>query len=239
MKTVCCIPARLASTRFPRKVLALLGGKPLIERTWERAMSTELFDDVVIAVDAEETRECAESFGARTIMTAPSHVSGTDRLIEVASRYEGEFETWVNWQADEPFVTERMIADLLSGAKECDIATLSLPLLEGAGDPNIVKVVVDSGGRALYFSRSPIPHGGPWRAHVGLYAYSAEVLKTIERLPPSRLEQLERLEQLRYLEAGLLIVVKETAGDPLGIDTPEDLAMAEARLIDTAIKSIV
>lgn len=239
-KIACVIPARLLSSRFPRKVLALLEGKPLLQWTWEAAMSTGLFCDVWIAVDAQEVYDVARGFGAQCLMTSALHPNGTQRLIEVQQRGVCQADVWVNWQADEPFLTVAVLEDLLQSCQEegVDVWTLKTPLAESQkADPNICKVVCDVRGHALYFSRSSIPYvrdqGScdqlPCYRHVGLYAYKTSALEKMRHLPSCSLEEAEMLEQLRFLYYGLKIRVHLTQEDSLGIDLPEHLVLAQKR----------
>lgn len=161
MKIVCVIPARLASTRFPRKVLSILGAKPLIQRVYEAAIATDCFDEVIIALDSQETAKVVESFGGKFLMTSPDCPNGTDRLVELMKTKQVEGDIWVNWQGDEPFIHKAMIENLLQTVQEkkFDIWTLKKQItdLGEIEKPNICKVVTDKEGKALYFSRSPIP----------------------------------------------------------------------------------
>lgn len=236
MDILCVIPARLGSTRFPRKVLAPIHGKPLIQWVYEAAKNVSCFREVILAVDAEETRRVAESFGARVLMTSIECRSGTDRLIELVLRGELKADVFVNWQGDEPLVHPVLIDQLLqtAGQDGCSIWTLCKQI-EDASSPHAVKVVRTHANEALYFSRSPIPyyHEGQkkiYYKHIGLYAYTMEALKTIATLPPSTLEEAERLEQLRFLQGGLKIKVHETDHEIFGIDTPEHLESAKLLL---------
>lgn len=237
-KTVACIiPARLKSTRFPRKMLALLKGKPLIQWVWEAAKRVSLFDHIAIAVDSDEVKQAVGSFGGKCFMTSPDCQSGTDRLIELKKKKLIDADIWINWQGDEPFISAQMIEQLLQTAAQdtADVWTLKRKISpEQALDPNLVKVVCDKDSYALYFSRSVIPFyrdpKSPQKlffGHVGLYAYSLEALKKIAQLEPSYLEQAEQLEQLRFLSHGLRIQVHDTDQETLGIDLPEHLALAE------------
>jgi len=239
MKIVCVIPARLASSRFPKKVLAMLGEKPMLQWVWEAASSVDLFDDVAFAIDDSETARLIDSFDGKHFMTSPDCPSGTDRLIELQSEGKMQGDIWVNWQGDEPFIHQEMIENLLQTTDEAyDIWSLKKEVEreEDIDDPNVVKVVTDPQDRALYFSRSPIPYDRDsledviYYKHVGIYAYTADALKRISTLSPSLLEQAEGLEQLRFLENGMNIQVHETAHESLGIDIPEDLARAMDRI---------
>lgn len=226
----CVIPARLNSTRLPAKILADLLGKPVIRRVYESALKVP-FKEVVIAVDAQETFDLVSSFGARAVMTSSDCQSGTDRVIELLLRGEIKGERFVNWQGDEPFVTPEMIASLMSGYG--DIWTLKKKItdLSVIHNPNCVKVVADKNGHALYFSRAPIPYGaaGSYK-HIGIYGYTREALLKIKDFSPSPLEEMERLEQLRFLDNGLKIRVNETDEEVCDINTQEDLDKAIAFL---------
>ena len=235
------IPARYASTRLPGKPLARVGGKTLIQHVYDRACASGAAE-VVIATDEHPIREAVEAFGGVVAMTAHTHLSGTDRIAEaVQQRGELPATVIVNLQGDEPLMPAAVIqqvAALIGGAQEIEIGTICEPIEDEREwrDPNIVKVVRDEQARALYFSRAPIPHVrdadsispniAQWRfRHVGIYAYTVDYLTQFVRLPPSPLEQLERLEQLRALASGARIAVA-TACAPcgIGIDTPADLA---------------
>lgn len=237
-KIACIIPARLSSTRFPRKVLATLKSKPLLQWVWEAAKSVPLFDEVVFAVDADETAELVSSFGAKFHMTPVSCLSGTERLVCLLGKVDADI--WVNWQGDEPFITQQMIHDLLQscGREESDVWTLKKRIVNPAqvSSPQFAKVVTDHQGFALYFSRSPIPYyRDAWKEedkiifkHVGIYAFTRLGLEKIAKLPPCHVEMAEQLEQLRFLYGGLRIRVHETEQEVIGIDLPEHLALAEA-----------
>ncbi len=228
-KIACVIPARLASTRFPQKMLASLSGKPLVQWVWEAALACPHFDERLFAVDSEEVKNLVESFGAKAVMTSVECQSGTDRLIEIQQNMNADI--WVNWQGDEPFIGTGMIEDLLQSCDDenQDVWTLKSLLKENFSDPSVVKVVTDRAGRALYFSRSQIPHGDNVVVykHVGLYAYSDTALQRISYLEQTTLEKAENLEQLRFLESGLYIQVHKTNHSTVGIDLPEHLAHAE------------
>lgn len=229
------IPARMASVRFPGKVLAPLGGKPMVQRVWERALSSPALSRLVIATDDVQVLTAAESFGAEVMLTRPEHPSGTDRVAEVAARSTEPII--VNIQGDEPFIEPDAITALVERIIEtgAPIATCAGVLDEkDADDPNTVKVVCTAAGDALYFSRSRIPYPrhepGPLRKHFGIYAFTREALRTVAALPPSALERAEGLEQLRWLEAGYRIAVAFTVYRGIAIDTPADLAAAERLL---------
>lgn len=241
------LPARLGSERLARKPLREIRGRSLLEWSWRRAREAERPDAVWIATDHEEVARIARGFGARVVMTAPDHASGTDRVAEAAARDEARsFGVLVNYQADEPFLdagsVDRTIAAVESG--ETEIATLSAPLRSETEwrSESVVKVVRNAAGDALYFSRAPIPWprsgapelgggpGGPWLRHIGLYVFTREALERWTSLPPSPLERVERLEQLRALEAGMRIRVVEGPATEPGVDVEEDLRRARRLL---------
>lgn len=239
MKVVCVIPARLASSRFPKKVLAMLGEKPMLQWVWEAASTVDLFDDVAFAIDDLETARLIDSFEGKHFMTSPDCPSGTDRLIELQQEGKMAGDIWVNWQGDEPFIHQEMIENLLATTDQpFDIWSLKKEIdnPEDIDDPNVVKVVTDPSDRALYFSRSPIPYDRDgledvtYYKHIGIYAYRDVALKQIATLSPSILEKAEGLEQLRFLENGMSLQVHETAHETVGIDIPEDLARAMDRI---------
>jgi 3-deoxy-manno-octulosonate cytidylyltransferase (CMP-KDO synthetase) len=239
-RIACVIPARLASTRFPKKMLSLLAGRPLLEHVWEAASAIEIFDEVLFAVDSVEVESLVKSFGGKAFMTSPDCLNGTERLVELQARGLVTADIWVCWQGDEPFITRAMIEDLLQTAHvtETDLWTLKkkLPSSLEAQPPSTVKVVSDEQGRALYFSRLPIPYSRDgeeeptYYKHIGIYAYRDAALKKISTLSPTPLELTEKLEQLRWLEHGLKINVHETHHEAIGIDLPEHLALAEQKL---------
>lgn len=242
-KRVCCvIPARLRSTRFPKKMLSSISGKPMLQWVWERANSVLLFDQVVFAIDSTEVGEVIDRFSGRYLMTSEDCASGTDRLVELWKSKRVTADIWVNWQGDEPLIREEMIKELLQtvGSDGADIWTLKKKIIDlrEAGDPNIAKVVCDHRGRALYFSRSQIPY---YRdvidsdqkkiyKHVGLYAYSEGALAQLSQLQPCAIEKAEQLEQLRFLFHRLKIQVHETDHEVIGVDLPEHLTKVEKRL---------
>lgn len=248
MKFIAIIPARYASTRFPGKPLAMLGGKPIIQRVCEQARA--VFDRVLVATDDTRIAECVDNFGGKAIMTRPDHRSGTDRCFEAYEKAGEDCDVVVNVQGDEPFIAPQQLKAVCHcfDNPATDIATLVMPFAPTAtwdeiANPNSPKVVVSAGGRALYFSRSVIPYirgsehtEWPRRhtffKHIGLYAYRSEVLKRLTALPPSPLEMAESLEQLRWLEAGYTITTAETHTATIGIDTPADLERAAQFLTD-------
>lgn len=238
MKICLVIPARLASTRLPRKLLLCETGKTLIRHTYEAAQRATLPTEICVATDSEEILREVQSFGGHAEMTSADCASGTDRVAEIASR-RTEFDIFINVQGDEPELSGETIdlaARLLVEQSDIAMATLATPIRtrEKLHDPACVKVVCDARGRALYFSRSAIPHAREWRdellsaepphflQHLGLYAYRREFLLRLASLPPAPLEQIEKLEQLRVLHAGHPIAVGVVAEPTIGIDTPED-----------------
>lgn len=247
MKFIAIIPARYASTRFPAKPLAMLGGKTVIERVYTQVAG--VLDDAVVATDDQRIYDAVKAFGGKVEMTSTAHRSGTDRCWEAYRKQGAEYDVIVNVQGDEPFIDPSQIESL----KRCfddpatDIATLVKPFSAGDGlaaleNPNSPKVVVDKDMHALYFSRSVIPYlrgveREEWLSrhtfykHIGLYAFRREVLREVTSLPQSPLEQAESLEQLRWLENGYKISVGISDIETIGIDTPEDLARAETFLI--------
>lgn len=243
MKVIAIIPARYASTRFPGKPLAMLGGKTVIQRVWEQV--SRVIDDVAVATDDRRIADAVEAFGGRAVMTSPDHRSGTDRCYEACCKIGGEYDVVVNVQGDEPFIAPSQIRALAAcfDDERTDIATLVKPFtpsdgIEALENPNSPKVVLDSESRAVYFSRSVIPYlrgveRSEWLArhtfykHIGMYAFRREVLREVTSLPQSSLEKAESLEQLRWIENGYKIGVGITDVETVGIDTPEDLVRAE------------
>jgi 3-deoxy-manno-octulosonate cytidylyltransferase (CMP-KDO synthetase) len=237
VKATIVIPARYASTRFPGKPLARLWGRPLIQHVYERAARSRLCDRAIVATDDERIAAAARGFGAEVSVTRPDHPSGTDRVAEVAEALGSDLI--VNVQGDEPLVDPAAIDAAvapLAADPEIIMGTLCTPLeqIEDLANPNVVKVVLDQEGFALYFSRLPIPfvretgaHVERYR-HIGLYVYRREFLLKLAALPPTPLEQAERLEQLRVLEHGyrLRVVVVDSASP--GVDTPQDLERIES-----------
>jgi 3-deoxy-manno-octulosonate cytidylyltransferase (CMP-KDO synthetase) len=240
MRVLGVIPARLGSTRLPHKPLQPLAGEPLITRVIERVLDHGLLDQLVVATDSEKVAKVVEGSGIRAVLTSASHATGTDRVAELAGRAEfARFDTIVNIQGDEPFLSREALAGALGRVEQGDeIGTAAAPLdLALAGDPSRVKVVTDARGRALYFSRALIPYvrepGDPsdglyWQ-HIGIYACTRVALARWVGLPPSPAEQAERLEQLRALHNGMSIGVARLSEPALpGVDTVEDLRRAEA-----------
>jgi 3-deoxy-manno-octulosonate cytidylyltransferase (CMP-KDO synthetase) len=238
--TICIIPARLNSTRLPNKMLLPILNKPLIQWTWEAACKVKIFDKIIIATDSNEIAQTVKLFGGNFILTSPECKSGTDRLVEIATKNLFTADIWVDWQGDEPFITESIIYTLLQSChtdKE-NIWTLKKRIYktEELYSPNTAKIVCDIYNNALYFSRSPIPYYRDqeinpliqiYYKHVGIYAYTTEALKKIALLQESQLEQAEKLEQLRFLQHGFKIKTHEINQDVKGIDIPEDITLAE------------
>ena len=240
MKFMAIIPARYASTRFPGKPLAVLGGKTVIQRVYEQVSS--VLSEVYVATDDERIYQCVESFGGRAVMTRTDHKSGTDRIQEAVEKIGTDADVIINVQGDEPFIQPSQVETLmhLFDASETQIGTLGKPFesLEAVENPNSPKIVTDVRGFALYFSRSIIPFirgveradwfgQYPFLKHLGIYAYRRNVLAEVTQLPQSSLEKAESLEQLRWLQNGYRIRVGLTDVETIGIDTPEDLQRAE------------
>ena len=243
MRFIGVIPARYASSRFPGKPRAILGGKPMIQRVYEQV--AQVLDDVYVATDDQRIFDTVTAFGGQVVMTSPDHKSGTDRIQEAVTTIGGDFDVVVNIQGDEPFIQRSQIETVCRCFEDpqTQIATLGKPFtvemgIEALENPNSPKVVLDNQGYAMYFSRSIIPfiRGKekdqwpglyPFLKHIGLYAYRTEVLAEITRLPQSSLEIAESLEQLRWLQNGYKIKVGTTDVETIGIDTPADLARAE------------
>jgi len=236
------IPARLSSTRLPRKVLRDIAGKPMVEWVWRAAVASQQMDHVVVATDSSEVADTCHARGIPVAMTSPDCASGSDRVCEVSRQIEADI--YVNIQGDEPLLTPEHFAPLLSlfsrpeapdgpdgpEVPQVMVSTISVPCPpDDIANPNAVKVVTASDGRALYFSRSSIPFDRDktgftgYRKHLGLYAYRKPALERFAALAPSPLEQIERLEQLRLLENGIDIYVGQAIGDTIGVDTEEDL----------------
>ncbi|MCA8984825.1 MAG: 3-deoxy-manno-octulosonate cytidylyltransferase [Planctomycetaceae bacterium] len=255
MAVVGIIPARLASTRLPGKLLLQETGKPLIQHTWEAAIACSTLDDVLIATDSLEIAGAAEDFGARVVMTGDC-ANGTERAAQALQNFPGHCDIVVNIQGDEPEIDPRSIelcVGSLQANSDCEMATLANPIssYEQLISPACVKVVLAANGRALYFSRAPIPHSRdisandwlaapsqyqatPWLQHIGLYAYRREFLQVFVQLPPAPLEIIEQLEQLRALQAGAGIHVTVVTHRSAGIDTPEDYREFVERFRKTA-----
>lgn len=245
MKAIIVIPARYDSTRFPGKPIAPLKGKPLIQHVYENSKAAAYAHDVIVATDSETIFERVLSFGGKAVMTSSEHTSGTDRVAEVAR--DMECDIIVNVQGDEPLIRPQMIDDTINILSDgsADIGTLVKKIEEPGEilDPNVVKAAFSEDGFALYFSRSPIPyHRDEWKdldkfkiqnskfkiyKHIGIYSYRRDVLLRLTDMKPSRLEEIEKLEQLRALENGFRIKVKKTSFETIGVDSPEDLERVE------------
>jgi len=240
MKFIAIIPARYASTRFPGKPLAMLGGKMVIERVYQQAVS--VLGEAYVATDDERILRAVESFGGKAVMTSVNHKSGTDRIEEAATKLNTDADVIINIQGDEPFIQASQLETVkhLFDDPDTQIATLGKPFesMEAVMNPNSPKIVTDIHGYALYFSRSVIPYVRgkeqeewlrhfPFLKHIGLYAYRRSVLREVTQLPQSPLELAESLEQLRWLQNGYRIKVGITNVETVGIDTPDDLARAE------------
>jgi 3-deoxy-manno-octulosonate cytidylyltransferase (CMP-KDO synthetase) len=236
MKTIAVIPARLASTRLPRKMLREIAGEPLIGRVYRAVCSSPLLADVIIATDSDEIMTVCQQNRWHAKMTSSQHRSGTERVHEIAG--EVFADVYINVQGDEPMVRAEQIATLIDVMKrlEVQVGTLKTPAKsDDISSPNAVKVVTDSNGHALYFSRATVPYDRDGTSpryfkHLGLYAYRKPALDRFVALPESSLERSERLEQLRFLENGVAIHVAETPYDSVGVDTEEDLQRVEAIL---------
>jgi 3-deoxy-manno-octulosonate cytidylyltransferase (CMP-KDO synthetase) len=237
------IPARYGSTRFPGKPLVLINGKPLIQHVVERCRRAGSLSDIVVATDDERIRAVASEF-CRVEMTSENHPSGLDRIAEVAARVE--CDAVVNIQGDEPLIDPTVIDAVADALRECEMSTAATPMRQMADfqNPNVVKVVVNAFGRALYFSRRTIPYvrdaasgseeeqlaAFPFLKHLGIYGYRRETLLGLVKHPLSPLERAERLEQLRALEIGLQIAVVRVEYDSVGVDAPEDIERVERLL---------
>jgi len=233
MKAVIVIPARWASTRFPGKPLAMIAGVSLIERVYQRAVQSQRAAGVFVATDDARIAEHVESFGGRVLQPEGDFQSGTDRIAAVVAMLETPYELVINVQGDEPLldpiVVDRLIDALAAGA---EMATLACPLTtdEELATRDVVKVVLDLDGNALYFSRAAIGSRETALRHIGVYGYRADTLRRFTTLPPAPLEQAESLEQLRALQNGIRIRVLRTTKPHLGVDRPEDVARVEAEL---------
>jgi 3-deoxy-manno-octulosonate cytidylyltransferase (CMP-KDO synthetase) len=237
MASIVIIPARYESTRFPGKPLYPLKGKPLIQHVFENAKRATLAEDVIVATDSETIFEKVFAFGGKAVMTDQKHPSGTDRIAEVAASMK--YDIIVNVQGDEPLIRPEMIDDVIAllSDQRASIGTLvkKIENSEEITDPNVVKAVFDREGLALYFSRAPIPsharhseiHTPCYYKHIGIYSYRRDTLLSLAAMQPTELEKTEKLEQLRALENGIRIKVKETFFETYGVDTPEDLERVE------------
>ena len=246
MAAIVIIPARYGSTRFPGKPLCHLLGKPMIQHVYERVRAARLVRDVFIATDSEAIFSAVEGFGGKAIMTSTAHRSGTDRIAEAVTKLgevagiggpgKQDEQIIVNVQGDEPLIMSEMVDAVIKLMEDerAAIGTLAkrIQTPEEIDDPNVVKVVFDDEGFALYFSRSPIPYhrelsSKVYYKHIGIYAYRKDTLLRFSRLAPTRLEEIEKLEQLRALEHGLKIKVQETLHETIGVDTAMDLERVE------------
>ena len=238
MKVIAVIPARLASTRLPRKMLREIHGRPLVVWVYRAVRSSSLLDDVIIATDSEEILEACGKHSCNARMTSSKHRSGTERVHEISQAVDAD--VYLNAQGDEPMIQTRHITTLveLMKDKNVPVGTLRTPATaEDTANPNAVKVVIDSNNRALYFSRSTIPYDRDgsrprYFKHLGIYAYRKAALERFVTLPESSLERAERLEQLRFLENGIPIYAAETPYDSIGVDTDEDFARVQKILFE-------
>lgn len=236
MKILCVIPSRIASTRLPRKPLALIQGKPMVQWTYENALRCKVLSDVIVATDSEEIANVIKAVGGKTIMTDPNLQTGSDRVAHVAEAYP-EMDVIINLQGDEPFIKPRMLEQLVEPylkGETPDMTTLAYPInIETEHTiPGIVKVITDLNHNALYFSRAPIPYfrnniQAPVYHHMGLYAFRRDFLMQYKNLPQTPLEKAEQLEQLRVLEHGYKIRVCLTEDRTIEINTPEELAQVQ------------
>jgi 3-deoxy-manno-octulosonate cytidylyltransferase (CMP-KDO synthetase) len=236
-RVVAVIPARKASTRFPNKPLAPILGKPLIQWVWEGANESTLITKVIVATDDESICKTAQDFGADVVMTRTDHISGTDRVAEVALKEKSDW--FINLQGDEPLIRGSILDEIVKGLRpEYGMATIATPLRnqEELHQRDVVKVSIDPNGKALGFCRTVDENDkNQWsHQHVGLYAYSPETLQRLVKLPPSEGEKRERLEQLRALENGIAIQVLTLNFKSIGVDTPGDVPRAERALADRA-----
>jgi len=244
MRILGIIPARYASTRFPGKPLALIAGKPLIQHVVEQCKRAKSLDDVIVATDDNRIADAARAF-SRVEMTRADHPSGSDRIAEVAARCQ--CDAVVNIQGDEPLIDPAVIDTVAGALAGSEMSTAAVPIrnVDEYDNPNVVKVVVNSAGRALYFSRRTIPYlreaasrsaneqlaAFPFLKHLGIYGYRRETLLRLVKFPVSPLENAEKLEQLRALENGIQIAVVKVNYDSVGVDMPEDVARVEKILI--------
>jgi 3-deoxy-manno-octulosonate cytidylyltransferase (CMP-KDO synthetase) len=237
MTSIVIIPARYDSARFPGKLLYPLKGIPVIQHVYENSKHARLPDDVIVATDSETIFEKVSSFGGKAVMTGGKHQSGTDRIAEVARSID--YDIIVNVQGDEPLIRSDMIDDVITllEDKKASIGTLIKRIVdpEEITDPNVVKVVFDTEGFALYFSRAQIPFHAPhseirtpdYYKHIGIYSYRREILLALAGMEQTGLERIEKLEQLRALENGMQIKVMETSFETYGVDTPDDIERVE------------
>ena len=241
LNVVVVIPARYGASRFPGKPLAPIAGKPMIQHVFERARQAQTVSRTIVATEDERILQAVAAFGGDALMTRPDHRSGTERMAEVAMQVQAD--VYVNVQGDEPLIDPASIdaaVEALAADDAVHAATICVPIVNPADimDPNVVKVVVDFQGDALYFSRAPIPWvrdeklrvDAQHSKHLGLYVYRRDLLLEFPTLPPGQWEKLEQLEQLRLLENGYKIRVVETQSDAVSVDVPEDVAKVEAIL---------
>lgn len=235
-KIIAVIPARYASQRFPGKPLFPILGKPLIQHVWEAASRCKGLSRIIVATDDERIAAASRAFGAEVKMTRADHPSGTDRISEAVQGLDADW--FLNIQGDEPLISEAVLNPFIESLGSFDMATLARRITreEEIKSPNNVKVVFGRDGRALYFSRSPIPYprdgAGEYWLHLGIYAYRSATLHRLVQLPPSALEKIEKLEQLRALENGIAIQVVPTSFHSVGVDTPEDVSIVEKLLLE-------
>lgn len=244
MKILGVIPARLGSTRLKEKVLAPIGGIPMIQHVWQRASKAKKIADLIVACDDARVADCVKSFGGHAMMTRVDHLNGSSRVAEVAQKTDAD--VYINIQGDEPLMRPEAIdqlADVFEKEKNFEVATLAVPRedLKDYENPNVVKVVLDEQGFALYFSRSPLPYyrdndrrgdpsGRPYLKHLGIYGYKKNFLLKFVTWPATSLENAEKLEQLRILERGHRIRVVKTSFDSWSVDTAADLETVENKL---------
>lgn len=245
MNILAVIPARYNSQRFPGKPLVMIDDRPMVQWVYEAAKSCPSFSKVVVATDSTLIADCVHRFGGAVEMTRSDHETGTDRVAEVAQRYP-EMSAIANVQGDQPFVTSKMLTELVTPylqGESPNMTTLACPLHQDTdySDPNVVKVLCDRNGRALYFSRSPIPYyrnpsAAPVFHHLGLYAFRRDFLAEYAKLSSTPLEHCEGLEQLRVLEHGYSIIVCQTQKAVLEINTPADLLQAKSLIVKSGVK---
>jgi len=240
VKALGVIPARLGSTRLPEKILRSIGGKPMIQHVWERARQAKNLEDVIVATDDARIRQCVEGFGGKAFMTRQDHPNGTSRIAEVMGRFTQDLV--INIQGDQPLVDPKALDEMVSifeKEKDVEVLTLAVRMTDKASyeNPNVVKIVCDATGNALYFSRASIPFfqgrqdcAFSFLKHLGVYGYRRDFLLKFVAWEPGILENVEKLEQLRVLERGRSIRVIETAYDFISVDTEEDLREVESRL---------
>jgi 3-deoxy-manno-octulosonate cytidylyltransferase (CMP-KDO synthetase) len=245
MKIIAVIPARYASTRFPGKPLALIAGKPMIQRVFENVSEVEKISAVYVATDDPKIYNCVENFGGNVLMTSPNHTCGTDRLAECVEILKlNEDDVILNIQGDEPLIRKEMINDLMSTFEDSDVymGTLKKKIdnEEEIANPNVVKVITDIRNDAIYFSRYPVPYerDGIRREHykhIGVYGYRVWFIKEYSKMEKTQLELSESLEQLRVIENGYKIRVKETMYQTVGVDTPEQIEQVERIILKVGL----